>query len=726
MVWYPMMSHGCLAFWLLVAVLPARSQVLDLPPRPANAPDGTQFTNIITTLPRAERENWIHSQIVSGNVPGWLRTLRPISVTGGGHTATYYVTPDYLAVGSDTDYFLVPMTPLLAQRLCDRLGCSLPTRRMVNQIWTNAALKLSPLTIPPSPEMITVPVFAQHNAMVRAQRHAATNAYPLGALVGGDKKDVIISARIYTNFANPGITKPVVIYGWHYTSGTPIQPLYNGHEETYADYSHGIRLVQMSLTVDGSPNTVTNVLTNPSLAPLLSDDGPAEGSPNGTLPVPRYTVAPQAPVILSHPRSQSALPGSGLTLEVLAIGDGPLEYQWRRNGVAAPGSTGTIHSITNFSSVEAGDWSVVITNPAGSATSRVAVVRLRTSDFPTVFTDDFGMDTGTNWNVFWGASNGIPDYSVDFAYDHGVTPYTFNGVTALIPPAPNSVDGSTRAVRLAVNQDLTGALAAVNLYPVNLAVGGDVALKFDLWINYPGNALGGNSTGSTQHAQCGINHLGTNVNWATTSVPASDGLWFAVSGEGGDSRDYRSYVGNLAGSPVDLTGSPASGLVGTNHTAAVFQALFPGSRFETAGAPGKNWVEVELRQVRGILTWLMNGTVIASRANTSGFTNGTVMLGLMDVFSSVANPARDSFVLFDNVRVEDLAPPIRFQSLARQPNGEVVLEMTSALGDSYWLDASADLTGWLPLAQVSATEQPAAFTDTNAAAGALRFYRARR
>jgi len=655
-----------------------------------------------------------------------MRALRPVTVSAEGHTATYYVTPDYVAVGSDTDYFLQPMTPLLAQRLCDHLNCSLPTRKMVNQIWTNAAVKLSPAPIPPSPEMITVPVFAQHNVMVRAQRDATTNAHPLGALVSGDKKDVIISARIYTNFANAGITKPVVIYGWHYTSGTPIQPLYNGHVETYADYSHGIRLVQMELTVNGSPNTITNVLTNPSLAPLLSDDGPAEGSTNGTIPLPRYTVAPLAPAIMTHPRSQSGLPGASLVVGTVAIGDLPLEYQWRLDGVNVPGATQSTYSLTNLSPANAGSWSVVITNATGSVTSRVAEIRVQTSAFPSVFTDDFSVGAGDNWSVFWGAANGIPDYTVDFSFDHGVTPYTFNGVTALIPSAPNSIDRSTRAVRLAVNQDAIGATAAVNLYPTNLKVSGDYALKFDLWINYPGNALGVNSTGSTQHALCGINHLGTNVNWATTGVPASDGLWFAASGEGGDSRDYRSYVGNLMGAPIDLTGSASSGLVGTNHSAAVFQAMFPSSRFETQGAPGKNWVEVELRQIGDVLTWIMDESVVASRANLSVFTNGTILLGLMDVFSSIANPARDSFVLFDNVRVENLAPPIEFQSIKRQPDGGIVLEVSSAFGDSYWLDVSTDLTTWQPLAHFTAADQPVLFTDTNSLAEVLRFYRARR
>jgi len=324
------LSRNFSVLFPILLSISANGQMLNLPPRPAHGPNGTQFTNIITTLSRDEREQWIYAQIISGNVPSWMRTLKPITVSAGGHSATYYVTPDYLSIGSDTDYFREPMTPLLAQRLCDRLGYSLPTRKMVNQIWTNAAVKFTPSTIPPDPAMITVPYFAQHNAAVQAQRDAATNAQPLGALVGGTKKDVIVSARIYTNFANgPSITKPVVIYGWHYTSGAYIQPLYNGHEETYADYSHGIRFVQMNLTVDGGPNTVTNILKSSALCSLLSDDGIPEGSTNGTIPLPRYTVAPLAPTVMTHPRGQSALPGTNLTLNTLAIGDEPLAYQWR-------------------------------------------------------------------------------------------------------------------------------------------------------------------------------------------------------------------------------------------------------------------------------------------------------------------------------------------------------------------------------------------------------------
>src|SRR5262249_49958249 len=153
------------------------------------------------------------------------------------HSISYYVTPDYMAIGTDTDYFLEPMTPLLAQRVADALNCTLPTRKMVNDIWKKAPCHLAPSPISPSPEMVTVPIFDQHNTTVKGQRFGVTNTYPLGTLTGGDKKDVVIATKIYTNLT-AGVPKPVCIYGWHQTDGSAIQPLYNGHEETYADYSH--------------------------------------------------------------------------------------------------------------------------------------------------------------------------------------------------------------------------------------------------------------------------------------------------------------------------------------------------------------------------------------------------------------------------------------------------------------------------------------------------------
>ncbi len=643
---------------LLFAVACGHSQTLNVPPRAPDAPTGSQFSDIITGMGLTERENWIYYQVTNGNVPNFQRTLVPITVNSGGHTATYYAAPDYLAIGTDADYFLQPTTPLLAQRLCSSLGYTMPTRKMVNQIWTNATVKMNPQPITADPNMITVPYFEQENFMVRTQRNSFTNAFPLGALVSGDKKDVIISTKIYTNFASGSITKPVVIYGWHYKTGVPIQPLYNGHEETYADYSHGLRFIQNAMTVDGSPNTVTNVLAQPGLASLLSDEGTAEGTTtSGVILVPRYKITNSAPWILLPPRSQTVLPGASVTFQTLAMGQAPVTYRWTFNGATIAGATTTTLMLSNVQVAKAGSYAVVASNSVGTFTSRAALLRVNTNVHPVLFADNFDTNSSTLWNFYWGSANGVPDYTVDWAFDHHLNPGPVSGRTSLIPPAPNSPDGSTRAVKFTVNNnDAVGSTAGVSIYPKLQSFSGDYALKFDMWLHYPGTAGGVGSTGSTEFATCGLNHAGNKVNWAAPSAASSDGVWFAVDGEGGTAPDYRGYVGNPAATSTDLTPLGTSGLIATDNV-SVFTNIFTAARFETPGVPGKNWVEVELRQTNNILTWLIEGAVIAQRTNTSTFTSGDVMLGYMDPFSSIANPAKYGYVLFDNVRVEDLSAP---------------------------------------------------------------------
>lgn len=258
---------------LLLLTLSVSAQTLNLPPRSSSALTGSQFVATISSasLSLAARENMIYAEISNGNVPDFYRNLVPVTstavISGVSQSVTYYVLPDYLAVGCDTNYFLCPMSPMLATDIADLTLCTLPTRKMVNDIWSAATVKLSPSTIPPGPGMTTVPVFDQHNTTVKAQRDAVAGTYPLGNLVSGDKKDVVISNLIYST------PNRVVIYGWHYTSGTAIQPLSNVHADTYMDYSHGIRLIQNAVMYNGSPTTIKNILQSSTLNPLLSDEG---------------------------------------------------------------------------------------------------------------------------------------------------------------------------------------------------------------------------------------------------------------------------------------------------------------------------------------------------------------------------------------------------------------------------------------------------------------------
>ncbi|MDP7049343.1 MAG: Calx-beta domain-containing protein, partial [Verrucomicrobiota bacterium] len=273
-----------------------------------------------------------------------------------------------------------------------------------------------------------------------------------------------------------------------------------------------------------------------------------------------------------------------------------------------------------------------------------------------LFEDDFNSDTSANWIVLSGTNADENDAAYDAALGDFTVDFAFDYSTRGIPPAPNSGDKSTRGVRISVNNnDDTGGSEAigVNLFPAKQNFSGNYAMRVDMWINYNGPAGGG--TGSTEHAIFGMNQSGEQVGWS--SQPTGDGVWFGVDGEGGSSTDYYSFEADDSGTvsplPPDL-----AGMVGKNNTHPMYQFLFPSPAFETQGAPGKNWVSVEVRQDDDILSWVMNGMVIASRPASDEFfgvrTEGTVMLGYMDLFNSIANPKADNFVVYDNIQVVNL------------------------------------------------------------------------
>ena len=125
------------------------AQVLDLPPRPPDAPKGAAFARSIAGLPLKEREEAILTEVKKGNVPPFLRALVPVEATLGAVKVTYYVAPDYLAIGSDDDYFLTPVTPQTAQKVADLLDSNLPTQKMEDENYAGATIKLAPSPIPP-------------------------------------------------------------------------------------------------------------------------------------------------------------------------------------------------------------------------------------------------------------------------------------------------------------------------------------------------------------------------------------------------------------------------------------------------------------------------------------------------------------------------------------------------------------------------------------------------
>ena len=243
-------------------------QTLDksIPARAAGALTGTAFAERVRDLAGPQRDALVRRELLAGNVPSFLRHLEPVTVRDGANTLTVCVLPDYLALGSDRDFLFVPLGLEAALDIAGHYGFMLPTRKLVNAIYAAAAVKLDPQPLPAGDQMRSTAYLLRHNEMIRAQR--ASRGAQIGALTAGNKKDLVLTPRLWQN---PG---RVAIYGWHRATGSPIQPLSTVHGASYADYSHGIRLVSDVVYVNGVQRALAEVLADPRLAGLLSDEGP--------------------------------------------------------------------------------------------------------------------------------------------------------------------------------------------------------------------------------------------------------------------------------------------------------------------------------------------------------------------------------------------------------------------------------------------------------------------
>ncbi|HUK52876.1 MAG TPA: hypothetical protein VL099_06250 [Candidatus Binatia bacterium] len=254
-----------------VPAVQVESLTAQIPARPAQALTGSQFAEIILRMDRQQRESAIRDEILKGNLPAFLRQLVPVELQGrlaGGRmvTATIFVAPDYLAIGSDEDFLRIPMNLYTAAAVAGEFGFVLPTRKMVDAIYSQSKFRFTPQPLAPGPQMSSTEYYRRHNQIIEQQ--ARTAGIPLGELVAGDKKDVVISNRLASN---PG---RIAIYGWQRAEGQPIQPLSTVHGAGYADYSHGIRLISQKVWIEGKLRWMDEVLRDPELSRVLSDEGP--------------------------------------------------------------------------------------------------------------------------------------------------------------------------------------------------------------------------------------------------------------------------------------------------------------------------------------------------------------------------------------------------------------------------------------------------------------------
>jgi hypothetical protein len=255
-----------------------------------------------------------------------------------------------------------------------------------------------------------------------------------------------------------------------------------------------------------------------------------------------------------------------------------------------------------------------------------------------LYTEDFEVDPTANWTL----NNGPSDAAADFFFDYS---------TVGIPAAPSAP--GTRGMKLQANLS-NGIFSGMSVSPTGKSFSGDYRVLFDWWANFNGPAPVGGS-GSTNLSTFGIGTAGTTPQWPGGT---QDSVWFAASGDGNSSVDWRAYstaatTGYPDASPVFAAGAHAGNRNNTDPYYAGFGSvsapaaqtlLFPQQTGVTnVGSAAFEWHQVEIKKQGTNATWTVDGTLIATvDLTTVALAGGNILFGHSDINASS---------LIDNIRV---------------------------------------------------------------------------
>ena len=147
--------------------------------------------------------------------------------------------PEFHQVGNllvANDYFSIegvriPCDALTSEAIVAHFGGRLPIPSEVDAVWKASTVRLEPHPWGPpyDSSMLSTDRYTKYSAKIDIQINGRVG------LISGHKKDVVKRTRLDT----------VAIYGWHRLNGVPIQQFNDHtHEATYADYSHGVRIIK--------------------------------------------------------------------------------------------------------------------------------------------------------------------------------------------------------------------------------------------------------------------------------------------------------------------------------------------------------------------------------------------------------------------------------------------------------------------------------------------------
>lgn len=421
----------------------------------------------------------------------------------------------------------------------------------------------------PSPLSATVGTsvsvaFAITGTTSEPERWFLSGSFPPGLSVGGQTSGEVLGGTIFLTGTpttagtyniglqakdDPtGYLTPVYNYQVIVTDSAPVAPSITTHPQSQS-VNVGAN-VMLTVAASGTPSPTfqwrkdgidINGATSATLSlngiqlgdagiytAVASNSAGSATSNGATLTV---TEPPAPPAITSHPSSQSVTEGANVSFTVAASGNPAPTIQWRKDGVDINGATSATLNLNNVQLGDAGVYTAVATNSAGSATSNAATLTVsQAAVAPAITMQPPSHNIGAGGTVIFGVeATGVPSPTIKWQI---------------------STDGGSNWSDVADGANYSGAATAqLRLINATAAMNG-----------YRFRAMASNSEGSTASASATLSvaaSLGPRlVNVSTRAFAGSGGgtliVGFVIAGNGEKTVVIRGVGPRLAGFGVPV------------------------------------------------------------------------------------------------------------------------------------------------------------------------------
>jgi hypothetical protein len=289
-------------------------------------------------------------------------------------------------------------------------------------------------------------------------------------------------------------------------------------------------------------------------------------------------AAAVAPTITTQPASQTVTAGQTATFMVAATGTAPLGYQWKKNGASISGATSSSYTTpTTTSSDNGAQFTVVVSNSAGNATSNAATLTVNAATVAPSITTQPASQTVTAGQTatFTVAATGAAPLSYQWkkngtairratgsSYTTPATTSSDNGAQFTVVVSNSAGNATSNAATLTVN---TATVApSITTQPASQTVTAGQTATFTV-------AATGTAPLSYQWKKSGVTISGaTSSSYTTPATTSSDnGAQFTVV--------VSNSAGNATSNAATLTVNASTVLLNANPTSLSFGSVTIGS-----------------------------------------------------------------------------------------------------------------------------------------------------